>query len=1271
MRFKGTACALVFGVAAANGFADVGRLSLPADDALRRIEVLTGKLQERPNWPDGWTELAWLQYRYGQDCDGALESVQRACALAPASFKARELAGRLNYLRGRNDLALEHWLTLLDQDRPEVQLYIGAIGGLASSQSDRDRVAARLENVSAGHPNALCRTIARRLLAEYALARGDIERAERLFGEMGALDTWMIIGPFANERDAGYNTVYGPETEIDFEKAYQGRGHQVSWRPLEHLTFRRNIDFAAVCYPREQVLAYALTHVQAMSPQNATLQLGAAESIKVWFNDRLVYASELERRFALDQATIPVRLQRGANKLLVKVGVETGPWRLAVRLTDPKGRPLQDVRFTRKVDESTAPSKESDTSFVYTPTMMDHYARLADVDPTNEDALYYLGLAQQSKQLRTEASKTFERLARLNGRCADYHRLLARAYLGDDKAEMALAQMKRALQIDPGNLRVRMMLARFYNGRKLFKKEQAVLEEIAGQHPQWRELHFQWLDHFNDQGWEEPAFRKAKELYEAVPTNLRAAVTYARMCMGRGHMDQFDTLLEHVAELDFSNRFARRELLARALTTRRFDQALAQLDLMQRLDPLSRDLRFERTRLLMSLKRYHEAIEQCQRALEICPTDFAFHRDLGTIYQRMHDDASALTSLKTALEYRPDHRWLREYVEFLEPEENAAFARYAISDEQLEELIQRDVSRAGYPRSDSVLLLDELVAQLFDDGSTTFRLHQAVKVLDENGREQWTRVRLPNAANRVERAVVIQPDGSEVEAASMTNSSIHFAQLQPGSIVDFVVTGYAPANDWISREYSETFFLQSPDPMLVSRFVLLTPPSKPVNTWVQGDVVQYRTEEFQGQTVHIWEAHDVPRIREEPNRPPLIDLCAQVRVSTIGDWDDIARWEHSLIKEQFEADHDLRERARSLTAGLVNTRDKVRALANFVAQDIQYRIVRGGIFGYKPNKAANVLHNAWGDCKDKATLLITMLNVLDVDARYATLRTRDVGTLVEQIPSNQCNHAIVYVPDSGDGQGGLWVDGTALEHGIDALPWTDQDVAAMVWDQAGHMSLMRTPLEPPENTVSSMTFQVALRSDGRADVQGTWVTTGQIAAGLRSAFKQAGQRGERLTQLLNSFAPGSTLTDYTFSDLQNRDAPVEITMRFASSSYAVAGGDVMTLRFRRPIRATAQFAPRDVRYYDVWLSYCQKRRFVEIHQLPPGFTVDSVPDPITLRTPWMDYSASVEPDGKTLRVSRELVIKAVKVPRDRYDEFRRFCISLDEYEAQPIVLRRD
>ena len=121
--------------------------------------------------------------------------------------------------------------------------------------------------------------------------------------------------------------------------------------------------------------------------------------------------------------------------------------------------------------------------------------------------------------------------------------------------------------------------------------------------------------------------------------------------------------------------------------------------------------------------------------------------------------------------------------------------------------------------------------------------------------------------------------------------------------------------------------------------------------------------------------------------------------------------------------------------------------------------------GKKPNKASNVFANRYGDCKDKATLLIAMLEEAGIKSYYATLLTRDVGRMIKEVPSSQTNHAVVYIPaQEGFGEG-RFLDGTAQYLGYGHLPGDDQDVDMLVLTDKGY-EFVRSPVMPPESVAA-------------------------------------------------------------------------------------------------------------------------------------------------------------------------------------------------------------
>ncbi len=79
-----------------------------------------------------------------------------------------------------------------------------------------------------------------------------------------------------------------------------------------------------------------------------------------------------------------------------------------------------------------------------------------------------------------------------------------------------------------------------------------------------------------------------------------------------------------------------------------------------------------------------------------------------------------------------------------------------------------------------------------------------------------------------------------------------------------------------------------------------------------------------------------------------------------------------------------------------------------------------------------ILSRAFGDCKDKASLMHALLEALGIDSRLVLLRMKRLGNLPEEPASLAIfNHAILYLP-----QYDLFLDGTAEFHGSKSCPAT-------------------------------------------------------------------------------------------------------------------------------------------------------------------------------------------------------------------------------------------
>ncbi len=1237
------------------------------DQAIARYRRL---LAERPA-ADNHAALAWVLSRYKSANDDALRHATQALKLDPNQYKAHEIAAIILEMQRRDGDVLDHLLAMMDQDRPETQYYISRIGKLNVTVTQRRKAIAALKRFVAGPGRPIHRATARWALARLLLADGKAEEARAAYDRLGFIKTWRVIGPFDNEANAGFGLVQGPEKEIDLTKRYQGRGVRVSWRKLEHFTLAGLCDLLAVMYPNDQVLGYAVTFVQAPARTEAVVRLGAEQSVKVWLNDRLIVQDDQNKGFALDQHVAPVILEAGWNKILVKVCRRGGSWRFALRLTDPAGNLLKSLTSSDEVQRTPDASKSPAPGFEYAEGMLEHFNRQVAENRQNESAVYYLSQAQSAAHRRTLATQTCEWLVSLNRHCSEYRMRVALAYWADEKPDKAFEQLKAARELEPKNLLALSLLGRFYRSRDALEQAREILDDAAAVAPDSMTAHLGLQKVYQARGWTHQAYAKAKMLHGRYPDLASLTANYAAFCDGYGYRDQARTLWAQAATQNAADPKAHQALIRLSTREDRVEDALARCKAYQQLVPMSHAIRMQRVGLLLRRERYDDAIALCKEALAICPSHAGFHAKLGEIHERAGRMAEAMTAWRAALRYKPDDRRLRDYLEFLQPEqENPVFAKFGVGPDEAARIVKETpADEATYPKAVAVILLDHRVTELFEDGSTTSQEHGICKILNERGRRKYTKVPLRGQNRKVLRAAVIKPDGTEVEATRVSGEAIHFAQLQPGSILEYKVIYYRSGTSWLSRHYTDLAAFQSTDPVVRRQWILVATKARSVRHVVRGDHVKLTPGEFEGKRVYAFRADNVPMLETEVARPPQADILEQIRVSTIEDWDEIARWEWALIKDQFASDTAIREKVKALTGDCKTRADRMRAIYNFVAQKIQYKVMhRAGIFGIKPDKAANVLANEWGECKGKAVLLIAMLREAGIKACYATVRTRSAGRLLEELPSNQCNHAIVYVPEPDNFDRGLWLDATAEYNGMDALPWGDRGVSALVWKPNGQMVFKTVPQVSPKDNTVNFVLEATLSKDGSAQARVNWQASGQFAAGFRQQFRRVGRRQQQLEAVVTSLQPGGRLSDMAFSDLTDRDGPAEIRFDFKASQYAEPAGPHLVLSSKRKFNLTQRYTPRTERHYDVWLSMPSTIEYSEVYRFKPTWKVKSAPPSARVTTPWMDYEIRYEAEPGRLRVDKRLVIKATDVPRAEYGRLRQFCIDADEHEQKTIML---
>jgi hypothetical protein len=127
------------------------------------------------------------------------------------------------------------------------------------------------------------------------------------------LGVWYGAGPFqAGSAREAFDKAYGPESASDTRGAYQDG--KVRWEAKEGWA-----DGDGVALKGANTAHYLFRTITAEAPQLRMVHLGSAEGLQVWLNGRRVFSRNGVRPLQADQDPVRLWLQRGENRLILKV----------------------------------------------------------------------------------------------------------------------------------------------------------------------------------------------------------------------------------------------------------------------------------------------------------------------------------------------------------------------------------------------------------------------------------------------------------------------------------------------------------------------------------------------------------------------------------------------------------------------------------------------------------------------------------------------------------------------------------------------------------------------------------------------------------------------------------------------------------------------------------------------------------------------------------------------------------------------------------------
>jgi hypothetical protein len=494
----------------------------------------------------------------------------------------------------------------------------------------------------------------------------------------------------------------------------------------------------------------------------------------------------------------------------------------------------------------------------------------------------------------------------------------------------------------------------------------------------------------------------------------------------------------------------------------------------------------------------------------------------------------------------------------------------------------------------AVIVLNEESLTATEKGEVTLVRRRACRIVRAQGREFATFGVPFDVDTRINSisAWSISPNGRELEvkAKDAVETTYSAGTLYSDARLKAIVIPGADPGSTVGYEYSqkqrpnlleEIFSLSDGAPVLRSRVMVQIPSAWEMRPHWRNHPVVAPTIDGPGRWT--WEVKDLPALQAEPYMPSRSAVAPRLAVNLIpprtagltsSGWKEIGLWYHHLAQARRSVTPEIRQKVAEIAGEKSGQIDRIRMLSEFVQQRIRYVAIEIGIGGYQPHFAGEVLAGGYGDCKDKATLLASMLGETGTNAYYVLLNATR-GVVDESFPTTRLfNHAILAIELSPEQARKFEAGTVVVERGLVLFDPTDSmtpfgalrpDLQAgtglLILDAGGEV--IQLPTATPKANRVECTGKVRLQADGVLTGEIREVSFGSAAAALRGMFRDV-PNIDRAREIERYIAPHmqATLRGASLENMGQLEQPFGVHFEFTAPNYAQKAGDLILVRPR-------------------------------------------------------------------------------------------------------------
>ena len=300
--------------------------------------------------------------------------------------------------------------------------------------------------------------------------------------------------------------------------------------------------------------------------------------------------------------------------------------------------------------------------------------------------------------------------------------------------------------------------------------------------------------------------------------------------------------------------------------------------------------------------------------------------------------------------------------------------------------------------------------------------------------------------------------------------------IRVGDVVDvaYSLEGFNPV---FGGSYFKGLSMGWSSPVSIRRVRILRHPGSPLHIrGFAGADAEARIQSVGDLIEHEWLLGNIEAIPYEGATPPNWESYPWLQISQYGSWSEIVDWGLPLYRvPELESLGDP-GMAAEITSGAADSEDDAMAAVRWIQDELRYFAIVLGPNSYAPHPPAMTVERRFGDCKDKALLLVALLTELGIPAWPALVDTTSGPLVPQRQPSpGAFDHVVVVAEIAGKTR---WIDPTISFQGGTLTESAIPDYGFGLVLRAGETEPVAIPKEQTDPGEVHATYTYEFSDDG-------------------------------------------------------------------------------------------------------------------------------------------------------------------------------------------------